>query len=240
MEIRDNRKKGWLWLDNDYLNGYARYLGVNCTVVYLSLCRHADNNTQQCFPSMQLIAEENGIHRTTVIRAIKKLEDWGIIAIKKNKKENGTQANNIYTLLAKTEWKDKPSSTEQHGLPSSTEQQAVSFSAQNRVAQSDTNYTHINKTHRTIHKNPNKDFFELKDTSVLDDFREKIDNATLEEEVKKFILYWTEKSPNGKKQRWEMQKTFDVKRRLFTWFSNQNKWSKEKKQNQPQVLTSFN
>ena len=37
-------------------------------------------------------------------------------------------------------------------------------------------------------------------------------------EVKKFHFYWTELNGTGKKQRWEMQKTFMVNRRLATWF----------------------
>lgn len=39
------------------------------------------------------------------------------------------------------------------------------------------------------------------------------------QEIQKFILYWTEPTPNGKKQKWQKQETFDVKRRLVTWFS---------------------
>lgn len=38
-------------------------------------------------------------------------------------------------------------------------------------------------------------------------------------EIVKFTSYWTEPNHTGKKQRWEMQATFDVRRRLTTWFS---------------------
>lgn len=40
--------------------------------------------------------------------------------------------------------------------------------------------------------------------------------------LNEFFLYWTEKSPKGKKMRFEMQKVFDTKRRLDKW----KKWSK--------------
>lgn len=46
-------------------------------------------------------------------------------------------------------------------------------------------------------------------------------------ELVKFIDYWTEKSPRGKKRRWEKEKTFDPKRRLDRWFNNKIEWSKE-------------
>lgn len=39
-------------------------------------------------------------------------------------------------------------------------------------------------------------------------------------EIDSFIDYWTEKSPNGKKCRFEKQKTFDVKRRMQRWMRN--------------------
>ena len=37
-------------------------------------------------------------------------------------------------------------------------------------------------------------------------------------EIKKFILYWTELNSTGKKQLWQTKPTFEVSRRLRTWF----------------------
>jgi len=39
-------------------------------------------------------------------------------------------------------------------------------------------------------------------------------------EMKKFILYWTEPNKRGDKVRWQQQSTFEVYRRLYTWFGN--------------------
>lgn len=39
-------------------------------------------------------------------------------------------------------------------------------------------------------------------------------------ELDKFVNYWCEKTPSGKKELWETKKTFEVKRRLVTWFGN--------------------
>ena len=44
--------------------------------------------------------------------------------------------------------------------------------------------------------------------------------------VAEFLAYWTEKNPNGIKERWQLQKIFDPKRRLATWASKS--WNKEK------------
>lgn len=45
------------------------------------------------------------------------------------------------------------------------------------------------------------------------------DPETTKKEFTKFILYWTEPNKSGTKVKWEQQPTFDVKRRLITWFS---------------------
>tara|TARA_R110000803_G_scaffold44129_1_gene93558 strand:+ start:270 stop:821 length:552 start_codon:yes stop_codon:yes gene_type:complete len=50
----------------------------------------------------------------------------------------------------------------------------------------------------------------------LQQFLSEFDKKTLNE----FYLYWTEKKPNGKKMRYEMEKTFDIGRRLKRWDSN--------------------
>ena len=39
-----------------------------------------------------------------------------------------------------------------------------------------------------------------------------------------FFLYWSETKPNGRKMRKEMEKTFDVERRLNRWINNDNQW----------------
>lgn len=39
-------------------------------------------------------------------------------------------------------------------------------------------------------------------------------------ELAKFISYWTEPTRSGRKVRWELERTFEVKRRLATWLSN--------------------
>lgn len=41
-----------------------------------------------------------------------------------------------------------------------------------------------------------------------------------------FVLYWTEKNQNWIKERWEKEKTFDVKLRYRTRIRNSSKWNK--------------
>lgn len=51
-------------------------------------------------------------------------------------------------------------------------------------------------------------------------FAKKMDRGLVIAELEKFILYWTEPNKSGTRVRWEQQGTFDIKRRLITWFNN--------------------
>lgn len=48
------------------------------------------------------------------------------------------------------------------------------------------------------------------------------------EMIADFCQYWTEKSPNGKKMRFEFEKTFDIGRRLARWHKNELSFGKKK------------
>jgi hypothetical protein len=41
----------------------------------------------------------------------------------------------------------------------------------------------------------------------------------LKEELERFCLYWTEPSKNGKKERWELEKTWELSRRIKSWMN---------------------
>lgn len=102
---RDKRQRGWFWMDNEYLNGYAKIFGPVGTAIYVDLCRHANNDTQKCFPAMDLIAKELGISRNTVSKYIKLFEKHHLISIEKERDYKTKKwINNVYTLLDKTCW----------------------------------------------------------------------------------------------------------------------------------------
>jgi len=58
-------------------------------------------------------------------------------------------------------------------------------------------------------------------------------------EVAKFISYWTEPTVNGKKQRWETQKTFEYKRRLATWLMKANEFTRPGQTDDPRQMTVY-
>lgn len=116
FKIRDLRKKTQFKMDDEYLNGWARYCGINATLVYLSLCRHAEFHTQKAFPSQKKIAWEHGISERTVTRGIKKLISFKILLIEKER-IGGKFENNIYVLLDKSVWKKPNHVTHSHLVP---------------------------------------------------------------------------------------------------------------------------
>lgn len=53
----------------------------------------------------------------------------------------------------------------------------------------------------------------------FDKLEENFSKAFIKQEIQKFLLYWSESSPGGKKMRFEKQEVFDPQRRLITWMS---------------------
>jgi hypothetical protein len=48
------------------------------------------------------------------------------------------------------------------------------------------------------------------------------------DECQKFIDYWTEKSPTGRKMRFEKEPTFDIFKRISRWMNNKKEFSNGK------------
>lgn len=98
IEIRDLREKFFM-VDDAYFNGHARKCGSAASLVYMILCRHVGLD-QSCFPSITLISDKLGISQRGVMRAIRVLENWGIIIVKRAKGEKS-----VYYLTDKSKWK---------------------------------------------------------------------------------------------------------------------------------------
>ena len=88
------------------------------------------------------------------------------------------------------------------------------------------------------------DFLEMKQSDEADAMKELLSKMSLEQgieslqrkkafwdQVVKFGDYWQEKDHLGKKEKWEMQKTFEVEKRLKVWLSRAGQWSKPANQN---------
>lgn len=103
FEVRDIRVKEKFFVDDRYLNGYAKILSDAAFRVYISLCRHADLQ-QEAFPSIDLLAEQHGKSRSTILRGIKELKKYSLIATSQKRSDNGLFLHNTYVLLDKSQW----------------------------------------------------------------------------------------------------------------------------------------
>lgn len=80
-----------------------------------------------------------------------------------------------------------------------------------------------------IIKKDKKEFREvMKENLNLEDFKQYGEREYLKLQLKEFYLYRTEKNQNWKKQKWEMQKTFDVSLRFHTWCKRSHTYFKPK------------
>ncbi len=67
-------------------------------LVYICLLRYADNNSREAFPGQERIANDIGIKRNRVIKAIKVLNEKGLIEVKKRFDKTGSQKSNLYIV----------------------------------------------------------------------------------------------------------------------------------------------
>jgi len=230
FEVRDLRKKDKFVIDDEYLNGYARICGIYATGVYVSLCRHADKE-QKCWPSIRKISAELNISQVMVQKALKILERHRIIM----RKQMGKGLNNRYILIDKSLWvRVSPDSTllSTSVSPSNTPNGAESVSPHDTgCITTDKSVYHHRQVHsKETHKgNTNKDGANSRARThnlqeLTNPYRQRYGDAMID----KFLLYWTQKNDNGKKELWQMQQVFDVPKRLATWAGRE--WNSDKKQ----------
>lgn len=84
----------WYWADKRIMTQWAPVLGVVALGVYHCLCSYANDNSGSCFPSHAAIAKTLGIHRSTVIEAVKKLIECGLVAC-----EGRDNNSNVYKIM---------------------------------------------------------------------------------------------------------------------------------------------
>lgn len=101
--VRDLRHKEKFQMDDAYMNGYAKICGVNATLVYMDLCRHA-NKAQEAWPSTERLAQRLPISERSVRYGIQTLEEHGIIGVIRGIGEDGKRKVNVYVLIDRAHW----------------------------------------------------------------------------------------------------------------------------------------
>src|SRR5215212_4539527 len=98
IETKDNRRPGVFYMQNVIYDVYASTIGVHAVAVYGLLCRRA-NSDSKCWPSLNGVARDLGISRTTVVKSLDKLEYQRLLKRETRTNENGKHETTIYTLL---------------------------------------------------------------------------------------------------------------------------------------------
>lgn len=74
-----------------------------------------------------------------------------------------------------------------------------------------------------------KTLLDLVQTLNIEDFREYWDDEHLKQVMKDFVRYWKAKNDWWTKERWQMEKVFDIKSRYYTFLQRAKKDLKPKK-----------
>lgn len=82
IEIRDLRNGEWCWIHRAVIKEYALKIRAIGIMVYNLLASMADHR-QSCFPSQRHMAKTLGCSRTTLIKAIKRLEKSGLVRMER-------------------------------------------------------------------------------------------------------------------------------------------------------------
>lgn len=74
-----------------------------------------------------------------------------------------------------------------------------------------------------------QEFFKNPEIIIQELITAGLPEVVVRKEIDKFVFYWTESNKSGTKQRWQLQKTFEVKRRIRTWLANTRDFNNKNK-----------
>lgn len=83
FSVRDQRKPGHHWADNEVIDDFGKIIGVYGYSIYMFLCRYAGNRDGRCCKTQGEIAEAFSISRDTVFRSVLKLQECQLIRLEK-------------------------------------------------------------------------------------------------------------------------------------------------------------
>jgi hypothetical protein len=186
--------------------------------VYLWICEHA-NEYGICFPAIKTLGVESGSSESTVKRAISELEKSGIL----QKVQRKNTSNEYQILIVENE--EGGFSVNLGGV---TENPGVGSDRPTNSIQLELNPHNSSSEAALRAMTPSElaqEFFKssVAQEALIDKLvKVGVMKAAAEDEIKKFIDYWTELNGTGKRQRWQMQKTFELRKRMATWLSRAN------------------
>ena len=217
--------KGWISLhrkilDNPILTRGRQYSRFEAFVYMLLKANHKDN---EVLIGNQKIQVKKGSFITSQKKLMKEF-NWGtsrlrnFLKLLQNDDMIEINTNAISTYITINNYKAL------QGLQTANKSEAnrkqIDSESQTKTNNNVNNDNNVNKKEIFIKK--------------VFEFEKEYDKETLDE----FIDYWTEKNMSGTKMKYEMQKTFDVSRRLKRWVKNSKDWNVKPKSNISEYKTS--
>ncbi|MDK7418622.1 DnaD domain protein (plasmid) [Bacillus tropicus] len=154
MTLIDRRRRGFFMIDNEIVDD-AR-LTHKEMAVYMVLCRHLNQETGSCFPSLPTIGKKVGMSKNTVIKALNTLIEIGYVTKeKRSSKEQGDMSNVYYV-------------NDVHDLNGGVHQMNRGGSGDERggVHEVNPNNTNLNNTNLTISSSSSKNPFSFYESNI--------------------------------------------------------------------------
>lgn len=163
------------------------------------------------------LAQLTGIKAGSIHRHLKTLENFEILSIKSSSKFS------LITIVKYDDYQDykKILSSKVSHTRATREQHVSNTRAQSNTVNTNNTLLKREDTEPTPKEKTVKFFTEAEtQDQVIRKLGERgIPEQLAKAEVGKFVSYWTELNSTGTKQRWQMQETFEINKRLLTWFS---------------------
>jgi len=157
------------------------------------------------------ISEDTGVPRGTVERIIKTFKNEEQIEVETS---NKFSLGRVWKLYQSSEEVSEEQVRNKRGTSEDVTKKIKNIKNEREVEQSSP--TPAQKS---------RDFFSSKENLAKQiEFLERKGITDADSEMRNFVSYWTELNKSGTKQRWELEKTFELSRRVATWFRNSGKW----------------
>lgn len=203
--------------------------------VFGAIYWYSEMKYQECTASNSAIGEAAGVSPTTASKSLSRLEKAGFIKRYYGKNQNRTKIEPLITATKDTVQNEQRGG----GGVVQADNGGCANEQQNNSNKNNSNKPlkekNIKKEKSPQDMRPdefNASFFagDKVFQAILSEVTQTTNHSRQEaiEILNEFRSYWTEPNKSGTKEKWEMEATFDVKRRLRTWFKNREKFGNDK------------
>ena len=226
---------GWIKLHRQFLE-WEWYSDGNTMRLFIHLMLNANHETQrwmgtvinrgQIVTGRQSLARELEISVQSVRSALTRLKSTNEITIKV------TNRFSIITLNNYEKYQSYENSNQQNNQQtnqqSTSNQPAINHKQEGKEYKKERNVSVYGSLREPTPAQEARLFFtddQYRQKAVDHLLKQGLAEQEVRAELRKFVGYWTERTKSGIKQRWETERTFEVRRRLATWFNNYQKFS---------------